>query len=253
MNLSVSTWNYLCSEKEKANLDRAVGEIVEDGFGIELWRGWHPDQEAFSRNRWFHLKDLLRGTPAISMHTAVGKWDDAALRREIELCHTLGATVLVIHPSTLGMKQPQERPEFMSIQEVADFAQSKGLTLALENGPMEVLETALEKINPHGRGTGFGICIDVGHANLEHQRFEDPVTTFMERFGPDIVHFHLADNHGDRDAHLVPGEGTIDWKRVCASLARLNYRGQCVLELNTSDARSSAQKAKGFLRSVGCG
>ena len=35
-----------------------------------------------------------------------------------------------------------------------------------------------------------------------------------ERLRPYIVNCHIHDNYGARDDHDLPGNGTIDWKRI---------------------------------------
>jgi sugar phosphate isomerase/epimerase len=37
---------------------------------------------------------------------------------------------------------------------------------------------------------------------------------------PEIVNCHLHDNDGSSDAHMTPGKGTIDWKKVISLLKR---------------------------------
>jgi len=37
MNLSVSTWNYLCAFGDDVDLEVAAGQIQEEGFGVEFW------------------------------------------------------------------------------------------------------------------------------------------------------------------------------------------------------------------------
>jgi sugar phosphate isomerase/epimerase len=42
---------------------------------------------------------------------------------------------------------------------------------------------------------------------------------------------HINDNCGDWDAHLPPGEGTIDWPLIIHELRRNDFHGVLVLEL----------------------
>ena len=43
LNLSASTWNYLCAYRDKADLAEAIGGISELGLGVELWLNWRAD------------------------------------------------------------------------------------------------------------------------------------------------------------------------------------------------------------------
>ncbi|MFC2106618.1 sugar phosphate isomerase/epimerase family protein, partial [Candidatus Bipolaricaulota bacterium] len=51
-----------------------------------------------------------------------------------------------------------------------------------------------------------------------------------ERYAGQLSHLHLHDNHGERDDHLLPGEGTVDWARVLGVLEEIDFSGKAVLE-----------------------
>jgi sugar phosphate isomerase/epimerase len=42
---------------------------------------------------------------------------------------------------------------------------------------------------------------------------------------------HASDNHGERDDHLIPGRGSIDWEDVLAELRDIDFRGPFTVEL----------------------
>ena len=52
--------------------------------------------------------------------------------------------------------------------------------------------------------------------------------------GDRIVSMHVHDNHGTKDEHLWPGDGTIDWPGVREALARLKTPPAAVLEIGHS-------------------
>ena len=58
--------------------------------------------------------------------------------------------------------------------------------------------------------------------------------------GPLLLTTHLQDNHGQRDDHMPPGMGTIDWNDVFQALNEINYERTFMLELTdapTPDSR----------------
>ena len=75
MNLSASTWNYLCSQGNAADMHEAITEILSGGLGVELWLGWGPDPAAVARDKWEGLKELLADCPAVSLHSRTGRWE----------------------------------------------------------------------------------------------------------------------------------------------------------------------------------
>ncbi|MDE5830687.1 MAG: sugar phosphate isomerase/epimerase, partial [Clostridia bacterium] len=70
-----------------------------------------------------------------------------------------------------------------------------------------------------------GVCFDAGHW---HAFFDDKLDfmAFEDRIF--AVHFH--DNDKSDDLHLLPFDGTIDWKKVVTNLKRANYKGAVTLE-----------------------
>ena len=246
-NLSVSTWNYLCEMGDEADLAKAVREAVEDGFGVELWLGWSPEPGTFDRGRWDEVKELTSDAPYISLHTRTDRWDPDSLREEVDLCSYLGGRVLVVHPSTLGANEGEV--PWREVEEAARYAQDRGIFLALENGPMEVLKEVMHRVEVFSDEGGLGICVDVGHAHMVEMEGE-PAVAFLREFRNRLVHLHLADNFGERDEHLVPGDGTIDWRAVAEELEEQGFSGYGALELNTKDARGNARRAREFLRKI---
>jgi sugar phosphate isomerase/epimerase len=51
--------------------------------------------------------------------------------------------------------------------------------------------------------------------------------------GPRIVQDHAHDNHGIKDEHLFPGDGTIDWSATTAVLNALPAPPAIVQELSS--------------------
>lgn len=55
----------------------------------------------------------------------------------------------------------------------------------------------------------------------------------------DHIHMvHVNDNRGDRDDHLPPGEGDIDWPWILRELQRHRFSGILILELSSRPQES---------------
>ena len=77
------------------------------------------------------------------------------------------------------------------------------------------------------------ICLDTGHVAV----FPDlSVGDEMRRLGDFIKALHIHDNGGDRDAHLYPTKGIIDWADFADAVQEIEYRG--VLSLETAPPSS---------------
>jgi len=248
MELNVSTWNYLCERGDNANIDEAIGEIVADGFGVEIWLGWSPEPNIVERPAWKRLKELLDQAPAVSLHTRLDHYDPRAARQEIDMCAYLGGKVVVVHQSSLGLDENTN--DFGHVCQLAQYAEDRGVHIALENGNFQILRRVVSQVDLFSPQGGLGVCIDVGHANLCQAEFESPIERFLDEFHWRLVHLHLADNFGKNDDHLAPGEGAIDWRKVVSKLEQLHFRAGATLEIRSSEARQKASEARRFLQTL---
>ena len=242
MNLSVSTWNYLCAYAHEAKLREAIREAVADGFGVELWLAWIAEPDALNETHWQEIRQMLEGA-RVSLHTALGRWDEEAFNNELDMVASLGARVLVVHESTVGLKPDSGTVQTDSYRKAVECARSKGVQIALENGTSAGLLAALNTTDE------IEICLDIGHANLS----DEGVQHFLDTFGNKIGHVHLSDNYGQTDDHLVPGDGYIamnDWRNLLKTLQGANFSGTMVFELNTTEPRRNAKRGREFIQYV---
>ncbi len=103
---------------------------------------------------------------------------------------------------------------FSSLELLSLFARQRGVTLALENTPGEMASPAnLKHFLEQTRLTNVKLCFDTGHAHLE-----GGVAAELEAIRDLVVTTHIHDNRGERDDHVLPYEGTIDWNGALAAL-----------------------------------
>ena len=98
--------------------------------------------------------------------------------------------------------------------------------ILLENTPRVAsspgeLERATLGLNP----AQSGFCLDIGHFHMSGN--DNAPASFLNR----IFHCHVHDNNGEKDQHLPPGEGTVDWESILAQLARIDHAPGFSLEL----------------------
>ncbi|MGA2728544.1 MAG: TIM barrel protein [Terracidiphilus sp.] len=77
-----------------------------------------------------------------------------------------------------------------------------------------------------GHLQNVSVCLDLGHAHIDPGTAEAIAT-----LGSRIASVHVHDNHGTRDEHLWPGDGTIDWSAVAKALHELENPPAAVLEI----------------------
>ena len=136
-------------------------------------------------------------------------------KRAIDVSEDLPFSRMVLHMG--GSRETADARKrdaaFSTLEHLVLHAHHAGVTLAVENTTSEMGEPAyLRAFVDETRLTGLRFNFDVGHANL----MEGPAEERLEKsFAPMkelVASVHLHDNHGDKDEHLLPYEGSIDWK-----------------------------------------
>lgn len=125
-----------------------------------------------------------------------------------------------------------------SIEHLRAFARPLGVSLLLENIPNELStpEKLMELIKTL-HYEDLGICFDTGHAHIMssvHQAFG-----VMEQR---IRSTHVHDNHRDRDAHLWPGDGNIDWNQTIQSLRAAPHAPALLMEIEGQEGVNVSSK-----------
>ena len=122
---------------------------------------------------------------------------------------------------------------FNSLEHLAVFAKHRGVTIALENTPAEFGSPAsLQQFIKETHLNDLRFCFDIGHAHLD----AGGIPASLEAMHGRIVTTHLHDNNSEKDEHLLPGAGTIDWNAAVAALAANPEKLPFVLELKEKAA-----------------
>jgi sugar phosphate isomerase/epimerase len=125
-----------------------------------------------------------------------------------------------------------------SIEHLRAFARPLGVNLVVENIPNELStpEKLMELIKTL-HYDDLGVCFDTGHAHIMssvHQAFgvlQDRIRTT-----------HVHDNKRDRDEHLWPGEGNIDWNQTMQSLSSAPQVPSLLLEIEGAEGMNVTSK-----------
>lgn len=157
----------------------------------------------------------------------VGAVDE--VKRALEVAETIPFQYLVQHMAT--SRQPADPRNldaaFSSLEHLVLFAKQRGVTIAVENTPNEFCSAeSLVQFVKETRLHDLRFCFDVGHAHIG-----EGVAVAFELLRDRVVTVHLHDNHGEKDEHLLPYEGTIDWDSALTALAGAPQPPALVLEL----------------------
>jgi sugar phosphate isomerase/epimerase len=151
------------------------------------------------------------------------------IKRAIEVAELLPFRFLIQHLGTAGESFDSKKFDFAmtAVEHLKAFARPLGVTVLVENIPNEL--STPEKLVELIRTAHFndvGICFDLGHAHMA-----DGVRAAFELMKPHIRSTHVHDNKGDKDTHLWPGDGTIDWDEAIAGLRTAPHVPPLVLEI----------------------
>ncbi|HET7840756.1 MAG TPA: sugar phosphate isomerase/epimerase family protein [Terriglobia bacterium] len=176
------------------------------------------------------------------------------IKRAIEVAEILPYRFLVQHIGTGGEEfDPRKFEAAMTcVEHLRAFAKPLGVTVLLENIPNELStpERLLEFIHS-AHFDDVGICFDVGHAHIM-----GGVAPAFEQLKNLIRSTHVHDNKQDRDAHLWPGDGTIDWADTMALLSTAPQVPPVLMEIGGDEktsVRDSMHKAFDKLEKVSQG
>ena len=143
-------------------------------------------------------------------------------RHCIDIAAALGAEVNVLH-----IWNHSSEGACRILEQVCEYAIKKDVSIALENsGSLEKMEFILGLVNTVA-APNLGICVDTGHANLG----DLGAPRAIRMAGSLLLTTHLQDNLGERDDHMPPGMGIIDWPDVFRALNEVGYSRTLMLEL----------------------
>ncbi|MGB9402412.1 MAG: sugar phosphate isomerase/epimerase family protein [Candidatus Acidiferrales bacterium] len=151
------------------------------------------------------------------------------VKRAIDVAERVPFRYLIQH---LGHGRDDAGPHridaaFNSLEHLVIFAKQRGVTIALENTPSEMgAPGALQHFVAETHLHDLRFCFDVGHAHLE-----TGVAAGFEAMRDKAVTTHIHDNHGEKDEHLLPFDGTVDWDVALGLLAAAPRPLPMVLEL----------------------
>lgn len=210
----------------------------------EAWREWAREVRLLADSLGVRYTHAHAGGNAASRGIAT--------LRCFEACRILGIRYLVIHP--LHMHEGSiiaDDDEFIKINADAirgllPYAEENGVTVLSENllwGSSirpDVIARLVERVGH----PNFAWCFDTGHAHCQGI----PLTCLRE-LSTVPVSLHVQDNSGrlGRDEHLIPGDGTIDWKEFLDLLLEIGYCGELVLEAHHQSLDAADEERESVL------
>ena len=198
-------------ETNKSSIEELLR--VSDGLGLEVWSIHSPDVGS------------LGGEDRDGQRRQI-----ESLRNCLELAEHLGASVVVSHGLLIApFDEDLEGSETRlaeSLEQLLMIAESVDAKIAFENGTISRPGHRAIDVLRRGNQTSpsaFGFVLDTGHSNIAGDLHE-----VCGNVGDRLISLHLNDNDGERDIHLPPGEGTVEWSAVADVIDQTHY-GRCIM------------------------
>ena len=249
---------YSTNAFKRYSLNEAIRMIAEIGYeGIELLcdspHAYPPifqDKEIHSfKNQIAKFRLVISNLNAFTLYSISDvyhpSWiEDDKLSRELRITHTMnciklakkiGAKNLSTEPGgpVMGRKTNMKYLEklFMEgLNRVVPIAEEENIKILIEPEPNLLLENSNQFLNfiKNFSTENVGLNFDIGHFYCVG---EDP-TEIIYKLSEYIEHFHLADIASNRiHNHLIPGEGSINFRSVFRAIEGIGYKGFVTVEL----------------------
>ncbi|MFW6060619.1 MAG: TIM barrel protein [Phycisphaeraceae bacterium] len=157
----------------------------------------------------------------------------------IDVAQDLNAATVVSHGLLLlGKQSPPDEPATdrriaASLTDLAPLLESTPTRIAFENGrgnqPGAFAADVLRRLQGHSPAA-FGFALDSGHANIAGD-----LDTIVRDVGAQLISLHLNDNDGQRDTHMPPGRGNVNWPSIIGLLKNIPFQGTIMYEILPSD------------------
>src|SRR5580658_6571161 len=203
----------------RQHFDYASAEHVRE---IGAWFKSNPVEPWSMHGPLFPDREMGRaGAPAVNvLHPEKARRIDAMdeIKRALETAELIPFSNLVVHLGERADGWSQRSIEFAisALEHLGAFAHPLGVRLLVENLTNEpTLPEHLVEILQMGHLNSVGICLDLGHAHIT-VGVSGAIATLNTR----IASVHVHDNHGQKDEHLWPGDGTIEWPSTVQALKK---------------------------------
>jgi sugar phosphate isomerase/epimerase len=176
-------------------------------------------------------------------------------RRALRLARELGAPSIQTEPGgPLAPGQSWQAAAGVFYDEImpcVELAEQLQVLLLIEPEPGLLIETFEQYLEFAGRigSPWLGLNFDIGHAYCMGQEPQD----WIARMAPHTKHYHIEDIAATRrHAHLVPGQGAIDFPAVLREIAGSGYQGWITVELYPyiDDPDAAGREAKRVLEGM---
>lgn len=200
--------------------DLVTENMARHGIQVASLHGpIYPDVRSYKKDRWYSLcsTDEAHRLESVEANRKAAEW----------LGRNGGGTVVLHTGFPAGDWYPHRWNALLASMNELVASAPGNVRFAVENTPVDSGHTdVILDIVARYPEDRVGACIDLGHAHII-----ETVPEALRAAGGRLIHVHASDNKGDKDEHLVPGQGTIPWGRAIAALMEAGFEGAFTVEL----------------------
>lgn len=244
------------SLKDRIGVDIGRRAKLEDGlawaarndiFYIDIQLDYGANaMETFDERRCELVKKLCRDNRIhLGLHTLSGvnmaeysnylrQAADEYLRTYIDMATRLDAEWIVVHAGFHFTADYEQRKlaGLERLQRASEYAEDKGVHLLLENMNREPEDAEVNYLGytidecayffDNLKSPNLHWTFTINHATL----LPEGIDGFLDAFGIERMReVRVADNLGDKEHHMFPGEGGIDFRALFSRLEGMGYKG----------------------------
>lgn len=182
---------------------------------------------------WYENNTIIeKFEPSLSnKNEKLRQWRLNYTKKAVELADELESPSICLTSgiSTKSEKQTCLRTFKKSLTELASFAETKNISIAIEYEPGLLIENSDDVYHIVSQFNNVGLNLDVCHAAV----LGEDISKIIKKFRKKIIHTHISDCKNNIHFHLIPGLGSIDFSAMYRSLKEINYEGFLTAELYT--------------------
>lgn len=178
------------------------------------------------------------------------------LKRALDVADDLPFSRMIFH-----MGGSRETPDmrkrdaaFSTLEHLVLHAKHAGVTICIENTTSEMGAPTFLRSFVDDTRLPLRINFDIGHANLADGPEDDRIESSFAPLRDLVAGVHLHDNHGEKDEHLPPYDGSIDWAAAIKTLKSAPQKDlPVILELKQKigpDAPAAQAQLEGARKSL---
>jgi len=193
-----------------------------------------------------HQRKLRSFKGSISLHAAfqdlllhsrdrrVGEIAKNRILQNLKIAKSLSVEYVIFHANfnpLISNKSYEQNWLKQNANFWSEIIKKHNLTILLEN-MWEATPGIFKKLLLKVRSPRLKICFDTGHANIFSKV---PMEEWIASLHKDISYIHVNDNKKDIDNEIVPGKGTINWRKFSSLIKKYHMIPKITFEVGTLD------------------